>query len=321
MNTARLPPSDRHLRLPNLDHGMLNIYVTMDLSAPFAKEKSWSEIIKLAITAEILQDPIVSAHAIAALKKKEELVMVGKGELLSVAGYGIVWNFSRIGNGEWILMTLNQIRERQVRRFKAKTTPPAVPKDPAQAPMSSRDIQTSPAPPQAFVPFPLPHHLAYHPALAPMPKPQATVTNNHPFADRPSYREGGRFSSHTHSANIHHGQTPTAPSMSSPTPAWPHNPSQAPVPPSVGPIPQPVLDAVTSNHSAPLKRPSYIPGRFSKYTNSTLRAKDQARKEKVDEGKWHASRQPVMPPSKEALQTGTVGNFVWHAKDEEKSQS
>jgi hypothetical protein len=57
MNTARLPPSDRHLGLPNLDHGMLNMYVTMDSSAPFAKEHSWSDIIKLAITAVILQDP------------------------------------------------------------------------------------------------------------------------------------------------------------------------------------------------------------------------------------------------------------------------
>jgi hypothetical protein len=320
MNTARLPPSDRHLRLPNLEHGMLNMYVTMDSSAPFAKEHSWSDIIKLAITAEILHDPIVSAHAIAALKKKEELVMGGEGELLSLEDYGIAWNFSRTGNGEWMLITLNQIRERQFRRLfaqstlEAQTTSPAVPYDSAQAPLSSRDIQTSPAPPQAFVSFSPTPHITYHPALAPIAMPQATVANKHPFADRPSYRGGGRFSGHAHSTNLHYGQTPLAPSVSSPPPAWSHNPSQAPVPSSVVPNPQTVTDTATSNHSPLPDRPTYLPGQFSKYTNSTLRVKNLAPKEKLDESKWHASRQPVVPPSKEVLQTGTAGNFVWPSR-------
>jgi hypothetical protein len=216
--------------------------------------------------------------------------MVGEGELLSVEDYGIAWNFSRTENGEWMLLTLNQIRERQVRRLMAETPPPAVPYDRAPAPMSSRDTQTSPAPPQAFMPFPSPPHVVYHPALAPIAIPQTTVTNHHPSADRPSYRGGGRFSGHAHSTNLHEGQTPPAPSMPSPPPAWPHEPSQASVPSSVVPNPQTVPHTTTGNHSAPPDRPSYRPGRFGKYTNSTLRAKDLAPKEKVDEGKWHASR-------------------------------
>ena len=260
-NIARVPPPDRHLRLPTLDHAMLNTYITLDRTESFAKDHSWSDIIKLAMTAEVLQDPIVAARAIAALKKKEELVVAGAAEPLSVEDYDVAWKFSRTGDGYWMLMTLNNIRERQDRRLTA-------------AKLLEEKTQAAPTP---VLPPSYPSHPAEHSTLAPML-----------FLDVWTLSQAS-------------------------TPFPPPPPAQAPTS-LPGPTQQSVLGTATSNTPTLPDRPSYRQGgRLSKYANSTLRAKDLSPKDKADEGKWHASRQPIVPPSNEALQTGTVGNFAWPA--------
>jgi hypothetical protein len=235
MNTARLPPSDRHLRLPALDSAMLKTYITMDSAAPFAQENSWSGIIKLGIAADVLQDPIVTAHAVTALKKKEKLVESG-GEGLSTEDFGIAWKFCRAtGGADWIMMVLNQIRERLDRR--AKT------------------------------------------ARAPETQTVQVLTRSQPNRVSPPSATGA----------IAVPQIATSPSAQN----------------------RPILSNTPNlNPGKPLRIGTT---RFTKYSNSAFRSKLLASRTKEEDDKWAAMRQPSVPPSIEALKTGTVGNFVWPA--------
>jgi len=162
VTTAGLPPSDRHIRLPSLDISMVDMYIAMDSTAPFALEHSWGDVIKLAITAEVLQDGIVEQHAITALKKKEKLVQEGISKDLATDEYGIAWKYCRTtGHGEWLLKVLNSIRERsdgrsRIMRPSQAQTPPSplppplpaatAPKVSVQVPSTTRAV----ALPQAF---------------------------------------------------------------------------------------------------------------------------------------------------------------------------
>jgi hypothetical protein len=54
-------------------------------------------------------------------------------------------------------------------------------------------------------------------------------------------------------------------------------------------------------------------GKAAKYGKSVLRGKSLAGVKKAGEGdgKEYPSRQPSIPPSVEALRSGTVGGFAW----------
>lgn len=108
-NTAHLPLPDRHIRLSALNIPMIDSYIGMDTTAHLALENSWNDIINLAITAEVLQDRTILAHAITAFERKERLSM----GIMTEADYVIAWRYCRTTyGGKRLLATLNDIRER-----------------------------------------------------------------------------------------------------------------------------------------------------------------------------------------------------------------
>ena len=238
MTTAGLAPSNRHIRLPSLDIPMVDMYIGMDSTAPFALEHSWGDVIKLAITAEVMQDGIVEQHAITALKKKEKLVQTGIGGNLTMDEYGIAWKYCRAtGCGQWLLKVLNGIQERSDHSQRSRTL----------------QAQTPPSP----LPAATTHNFSVQ-----NPSDAHTIAVPQVFEARPKrdrmtdYRQGN------------------APKFDQPPQG----------------------------------------GASAKYPNSVLRGQHMtAAKKEEDMGKWHAARQPSVPPRVEALQSGTVSNFIWSA--------
>ncbi|CAO2656143.1 Nn.00g049460.m01.CDS01 [Neocucurbitaria sp. VM-36] len=109
---SHLNPSKRCIRLPFLDVNMIDFYVQTHSVDALANEFSWNEVVRLCMTAEILQDSMVESTAIAALKKKGKDLQETREVMYSHIHYQLVrTHYETTGNGLKLLQTLDDIAQ------------------------------------------------------------------------------------------------------------------------------------------------------------------------------------------------------------------
>lgn len=107
-----LPQRQRYIRLPTLDLNMVDAYCQPHSSNSLTNHSSWLQVIKLAITADTLQDYDVEFNAVAALRRKGEAAEKDRKTLYSHQDYAFVRNHLKAtGGGEWVMAVLDTIAQ------------------------------------------------------------------------------------------------------------------------------------------------------------------------------------------------------------------
>jgi hypothetical protein len=99
---ANYEASQRYMHLPALTPNMLTLYLSQPCNKPLVMA-SWLDIIKLAITAELLEDTTVESIALAALKQKD-------GPLFDHHDFAFARAYQNsTGSGDTLMQTLTSI--------------------------------------------------------------------------------------------------------------------------------------------------------------------------------------------------------------------
>ncbi|KAF2130089.1 hypothetical protein P153DRAFT_385324 [Dothidotthia symphoricarpi CBS 119687] len=116
---SNLPPRDRYIRLPALTTNMVAAYCELPSVDVLVRERDWMHIVNLAITAEILQDPVVETTAITALKRKAR---AEKACTCEQAVHDHIRDFTRnTGGGVRIVQIMEEIWRNEKRSFISTT--------------------------------------------------------------------------------------------------------------------------------------------------------------------------------------------------------
>ncbi|KAH6872501.1 hypothetical protein BKA58DRAFT_382139 [Alternaria rosae] len=115
-HVCTLEPAQRHLHLSFPDLSMMKSYLKAQSTSVdlLAIEQSWSDIIKLAITADIFQDPYMGDRALAALKKKGIFAFApGNAVLLfKEDDFSLAQEYQdKTGSGKKLIETLYRVAE------------------------------------------------------------------------------------------------------------------------------------------------------------------------------------------------------------------
>ncbi|KAF1839642.1 hypothetical protein BDW02DRAFT_643672 [Decorospora gaudefroyi] len=105
-----LEPTHRYMHLTALDIPMLTSYLELQtLSADaLASTASWLDVIKLAITAEVLEDAVVETKAIEALHRKQHSLSPGPSLNHHECAFARMYQLAT-GAGDTLMQTLNAI--------------------------------------------------------------------------------------------------------------------------------------------------------------------------------------------------------------------
>ncbi|KAF1843709.1 uncharacterized protein K460DRAFT_290525 [Cucurbitaria berberidis CBS 394.84] len=107
---GQLIPCHRYIRLPALDAHMLAAYLHPHSVDALANEFSWNEVIKLVISAEVLEDPAVQTTAIAALKEKARTAKDSLDSMYTHVDYQLAKSHRKTTNGSSkLIQTLDDI--------------------------------------------------------------------------------------------------------------------------------------------------------------------------------------------------------------------
>jgi hypothetical protein len=112
---GRLPTKDRSIRLPTLDIDVIKAYIDMNAyiyDRNAATERSWVDMIKLAITAEVLQDSAMRISTFVALREKAKHTSDSREQVLLEAGYEKTRDYNAAtGGGVQLLEILDSIKQ------------------------------------------------------------------------------------------------------------------------------------------------------------------------------------------------------------------
>lgn len=115
-HVCTLEPAQRHQHFSFPDLSMVKSYLKSQSTSVdlLAIEQSWSDIIKLAITADILQDPYMGDRALAALKKKGIFAFAPSNAVLLFKEHDFSFaqeHQDKTGNGKKLIETLYRVAE------------------------------------------------------------------------------------------------------------------------------------------------------------------------------------------------------------------
>jgi hypothetical protein len=111
IRTGCLPPQEHYIRLPALSVTTIDAYMELQCSVLPGIERSWDDLIKLAITTEELQDLTMQSRIMEALETKAKVVEDIDDKMIRNHESSVAQRYRITGKGARLLQVLRNVLE------------------------------------------------------------------------------------------------------------------------------------------------------------------------------------------------------------------